>query len=62
MRMEAGLSVVHLFGKPSRKLDRDAVLAAVTAAESDGCQVITAAILGHKADVGFMALHPTGAR
>ena len=56
--MEAGLSVVHLFAKPTSALDRDAVIAAVEAAESDDCQVITAAILGHKADIAFMALAP----
>ena len=39
MRMEAGLSVVHLFCKPSRRLDREAVTAAVKAAEADECQV-----------------------
>jgi hydrogen peroxide-dependent heme synthase len=58
MRMEAGLSVVHLFARPTRDLDREAVLAAVKAAEADECQVITAAMLGHKADVSFMALAP----
>lgn len=59
MRMEAGLSVVHLFGKPTSALDREAVVAAVKTAEADECQVITAAILGHKADVAFMALAPS---
>ena len=54
--MEAGLTVVHLFGKPTPALDRDAVVAAVKDAEADGCQVITAAMLGHKADISFMAL------
>ena len=58
MRMEVGLGVVHLFGKPKKSVDRDAVIAAVKAAEADGCQVITAALLGHKADVAFMALAP----
>ena len=58
MRMEVGLTVVHLFGKPTPNLDREAVVAAVKAAEADGCQVITAAMLGHKADVAFMALAP----
>ena len=58
MRMEAGLSVVHLFAKPTPSLDRDAVIAAIRAAEADECQVITAALLGHKADVAFMALAP----
>jgi len=54
--MEAGLTVVHLFGKPTPNLDREAVVAAVKAAEADDCQVITAAMLGHKADISFMAL------
>jgi peroxiredoxin len=58
MRMEAGLAVVHLFGKPTPNPDREAVIAAVKAAEADECQVITAAMLGHKADVAFMALAP----
>ena len=56
--MEAGLSVVHLFAKPTPSLDRDAVVAAIRAAEADECQVITAALLGHKADVAVMALAP----
>jgi chlorite dismutase len=56
MRMEAGLSVVHLFAKPTPQLDREAVIAAVKSAEADECQVITAALLGHKADIAFMAL------
>jgi chlorite dismutase len=56
--MEAGLSVVHLFAKPTPSLDRDAVIAAIRAAEADECQVITAALLGHKADVAFMTLAP----
>ena len=56
--MEAGLSVVHLFAKPTESLDREAVVASIKAAEADECQVITAALLGHKADVAFMALAP----
>ncbi|MGI9644576.1 MAG: chlorite dismutase family protein [Ilumatobacteraceae bacterium] len=56
MRMENGLAVVHLFCKMGDAVDREAVLAAVKAAEADDCQVITAAMLGHKADVCFMAL------
>ncbi|MGB0114592.1 MAG: chlorite dismutase family protein [Ilumatobacteraceae bacterium] len=58
MRMETGLGVVHLFGKPRKSLDVEAVVAAVKAAEADECQVITASMLGHKADVAFMALAP----
>ena len=58
MLMEEGLGVVHLFAKPTPSLDRGAVGAALEAAERDGCQVVTAAILGHKADVCVMALSP----
>jgi len=58
MRMESGLGVVHLFDKKSGRLDREAVTAAVKVAEADECQVITAATLGHKADIAFMALAP----
>jgi chlorite dismutase len=58
MRMETGLAVIHLFAKPTPSLDREAVIAAIKTAEADECQVITAALLGHKADVAFMALSP----
>ncbi len=54
--MEAGLSVLHLFCKPRDSVDREAVFAAVKAAEAAECQVITAAMLGHKADLCVMAL------
>ncbi len=54
--MEDGLSVVHLFAKPKKNLDRDAVIAAVIQAEAADCQVITASMLGHKADMCFMTL------
>jgi len=54
--MADGLSVVHLFGKPKENFDREGVIAAVKAAEAEDCQVITAAMLGHKADICFMAL------
>ena len=56
MRNAAGLTVLHLFAKPTPSLDREAVVAAVKAAEADDCQVITVAMLGHKADVTLMAL------
>lgn len=56
MRVQQGLGVVHLFCKPRVWVDRDAVIAAVRAAESKDCQVVTAAMLGHKADSAFMAL------
>lgn len=58
MRMEAGLSVLHLFARPTSSVDRAAIDAAIAAAEEGDCQVITAALLGHKADIAFMALAP----
>jgi hydrogen peroxide-dependent heme synthase len=56
MRVQQGLGVVHLFCKPMKEMDRDAVIAAVRKAEAQDCQVVTAAMLGHKADFAFMAL------
>ncbi len=56
MRMETGVCVLHLFGVPRKSVDRDAVIQAVRAAEAEDCQVVTAAIIGHKADLAFMAL------
>ena len=51
-----GLGVVHLFWKVSPLADRDAVLAAIDAASSGDDQVVTVAMLGHKADLATMAL------
>ena len=62
-----GWGVLHLFCRipPAAStvedgtrvgLDHDAVIQAVKSAESEGVQVVTAVILGHKADIGFMAL------
>jgi peroxiredoxin len=53
-----GWGVLHLFCKPAPGLDPEAVVAAVKAAEAADHQVVTAAMLGHKADVAFMALGP----
>lgn len=59
MRIETGLGVLHLFARPAADgADREAVAGAVKRAEHEGAQVITAALLGHKADIGVMALHP----
>ena len=58
MLMDEGLSVVHLMIKPTPSADRDAAVAAVRAAEDAGAQVVTAAMLGHKADACVMALSP----
>jgi peroxiredoxin len=53
-----GLTVLHLFCKASFDVDRDDVADAVAWATGLGCQVVLAAILGHKADVCVMALAP----
>jgi peroxiredoxin len=59
-----GWGVLHLFcqvGGPysqsgAGRFDPDRVLHAVKAAEADDVQVVSVAMLGHKADIGFMAL------
>jgi chlorite dismutase len=53
-----GQGVLHLFVKAAPLADRAAVEQAVKAAVADGVQVVPVALLGHKADVGFMALGP----
>jgi chlorite dismutase len=56
MRMETGLCVLHLFCTPGEHADREAAIAAVKAAGEHDCQVVTAALLGHKGDLAVMAL------
>lgn len=51
-----GLAVVHLFFRTTPLTDREEVLAAVKEAEARDDQVVLAAMLGHKADLGVMAL------
>ena len=51
-----GLSVVHLFTKPTPLFDGEALVAAVKQAVADGTQVVCVSMLGHKADAAFMAL------
>jgi hydrogen peroxide-dependent heme synthase len=51
-----GLGVLHLFCKAGPLADGEAASAAVKAAEADELQVVPVAMLGHKADVAFMAL------
>jgi peroxiredoxin len=61
-----GWGVLHLFCKLpdaatsgiAPRLDTEAVVQAVKDAQSDEVQVVTVAILGHKADLGIMALGP----
>jgi peroxiredoxin len=60
MRMETGVGVLHLFCSPydddREGVDRDGLIEAIAAAEAAGCQVVTAALFGHKADSAFMLL------
>jgi chlorite dismutase len=51
-----GLTVLHLFCKSSFDLDHDEVASTIAWARGDACQVVLAAILGHKADCCVMAL------
>lgn len=51
-----GLAVAHLFWKVGPGVDVEALRAAVDAARSDGDQVVTASLLGHRADLCTMIL------
>ena len=53
-----GWGVLHLFCKLGDSPDTEAVIQAVKDAQDDDVQVVSVAILGHKADLGFMALTP----
>ena len=56
MSPKVGWGVLHLFCKLGPLTEGDEVVAAVKRAEADGDQVVAVAVLGHKADVAFMAL------
>jgi len=53
-----GWGVLHLFCRVGRDTDAQAVTRAVESSRAAGVQVVVVALLGHKADVGFMALGP----
>jgi peroxiredoxin len=53
-----GWGVLHLFCKPRPGADAQAVTSAVKAASEGEHQVVPVAILGHKADLGFLAIGP----
>ncbi len=55
---QTGEAVLHLFFTLGPLADADAISQAVKSAEADGYQVVAVAVLGHKADLGFMALGP----
>ena len=53
-----GWAVLHLFCRLQPDFDANALRKAVSGAEADGYQVVPAALLGHKGDLGLMALGP----
>jgi len=53
-----GWGVLHLFCKVKPDVDGEAVLTAIKGAQGDDHQVVSFAVLGHKADVGFLAVGP----
>jgi len=53
-----GRGVVHLFCKPGASFDDAAAIAAIEKAQANDAQVVTVSMLGHKADVALMAMHP----
>jgi hydrogen peroxide-dependent heme synthase len=57
-----GWTVVHLFCRLEPTTEPEAVVAAVKAAEGADVQVVAFSVLGHKADLGFMAVGPDWVR
>ncbi len=55
---DQGWAVLHLFGRVTPHTDGEAITRAVKTAEEMGQQVVCFAVLGHKADVGFMLVGP----
>lgn len=53
-----GWGVLHLFLKVTPSLDREAVIAAVKNFHEGDHQAVAFSVLGHKADLGVMALGP----
>ncbi len=53
-----GWGVLHLFFRTGSGVDVEAVVRAVKDARAGGEQVVTVALLGHKADLGVMVLGP----
>ena len=56
MSPSVGMAVLHLFGHPAAEFDGQAVISAVKDAQGRGIQVVSVSMLGHKADVAFMAV------
>ena len=57
-----GWGVLHLFLKATVHTDREAVVAAVKHAEEGDHQVVAFSVLGHKADLGVLAIGPDWVR
>ncbi len=53
-----GWPVLHLFYHLESDLNRDSAMKALKSASGDGYQVVTSALIGHKADFVVMALGP----
>ena len=58
MTPSEGWGVLHLFWRLGPDVDVEAVVAAVKACKADDHQVVTFVVLGHKADLGTLALGP----
>ena len=56
MSPSVGMAVLHLFGHPAAEFDGQSVISAVKDAQGRGVQVVSVSMLGHKADVAFMAV------
>jgi hydrogen peroxide-dependent heme synthase len=56
MSPSVGMAVLHLFGHAAAEFDGQAVISAVKDAQGRGLQVVSVSMLGHKADVAFMAV------
>jgi hydrogen peroxide-dependent heme synthase len=55
---QVGWGVLHLFFRCTPTSDASAVAHAAKAAEGTGVDVVSFAVLGHKADLGFMLIAP----
>jgi peroxiredoxin len=56
MNMETGVCVLHLFCSPRENASASALRQVIESATAGGCQVMTAAMLGHRCDIAVMAL------
>lgn len=56
LRPETGWGVLHLFCKPRPDASAPSLLNAIEDARKDDCQVVTASMLGHKADICVLAV------